>query len=302
MSDPTVDVTPALDVLVVDVITGGPVGPAGPPGPPGESGLDGATGPAGPEGPAGATGGTGPQGPAGAQGPAGNTGDPGPTGPQGPQGPAGTTGATGPAGAQGPAGPQGPAGSGGGGGLPWIPNLYYSSMGAPFTASFRAEGDTAQPFLSQVLTLNRVYASPIYVPGAYTITHLAMVVAGAVASATGRLGLYADAGGRPGALVASTAGGHNWTGAGFGEYPITPLAAAAGWYWVALVGQVAAPNVVVLSALATGLAALGTPNASATGMVAGFGVDGVTGALPDPWGTPATWYEQRAPAVFLRRS
>jgi hypothetical protein len=175
-------------------------------------------------------------------------------------------------------------------------------MGAAFSAAFRADGDSVEPFLNGQVTLNRVTASPIYIPGAYSITHLAMIVAGAVASATGRVGLYADAGGRPGALLRSTAGGHDWSGAGFGEYPITPLAAGPGWYWVALVGQVAAPNVALLAPLSTGLAMLGTPNGSATGMVAGFGVDGVTGALPDPWGTPATWYEPRTPAVWLRRA
>lgn len=109
MTDPTVDVTPALDVLVVDIITGGPVGPAGPPGPQGESGLDGATGPQGDPGQDGTDGTNGAQGPQGPQGPAGTAGATGPAGAQGPQGPAGTTGAT---------GPQGPAGSTGSTGAP----------------------------------------------------------------------------------------------------------------------------------------------------------------------------------------
>jgi hypothetical protein len=193
---------------------------------------------------------------------------------------------------------------GGAAGLPWIANLYYPSMGASFTGALRAEGETGpDPRMNRTLVLNRVYASPIYIPAAYSITHLAMVVGGAVGSATGRVGLYTDNGGRPGALVASTAGGHNWTGAGFGEYTVGPVAAGPGWYWVALVGQVAAPNVIVFSPLATGFAALGNPNPASVGvLVAGFGVDGVTGALPDPWGTPATWYETTTPAVWLRRA
>jgi hypothetical protein len=51
------------------------------------------------------------------------------------------------------------------------------------------------------------------------------------------------------------------------------------------------------------MAALGsTIPSSAGGLQAGYGVDGITGALPASWGTPATWYETRAPVVYLRRA
>jgi hypothetical protein len=180
------------------------------------------------------------------------------------------------------------AGGGGSAAMGWIAGLYYPSIGtAPTTG---------------LLTLNRAVASPIYIPGAYSINALAMAVTGAVASASGRVGLYADNGGRPGTLVATTAGGHNWTGAGFGEYSITPVALGPGWYWVVLVGQVAAPNVMLFSQVSASFAAVGTPNGSSISMPLGFGLDGVTGAFPDPWGTPSVWYETRAPAVFLRRA
>jgi len=127
--DVVVDVTPALDVLIVDVLTGGPPGPAGPQGPAGADST--VPGPPGP---------TGPQGDPGAQGPAGTNGAQGPQGVPGPQGPAGTNGAQGPKGdpgaqgaqgvqgPQGATGPQGPAGTGGG------------SIGFPYTA----RGDVAQ--------------------------------------------------------------------------------------------------------------------------------------------------------------
>jgi hypothetical protein len=179
-------------------------------------------------------------------------------------------------------------GGGGASAMGWIAGLYYPSLGvAPSTA---------------VLTLNRAVASPIYIPGAYSINALAMVVAGGVASASGRVGLYADNGGRPGALVATTAGGHDWSGAGFGEYSITPVALGPGWFWVVLVGQVAAPNVMVFTQSSTSWAAVGTPNGSSISMPLGFGLDSITGAFPNPWGTPSVWYETRAPAVWLRRA
>jgi len=179
-------------------------------------------------------------------------------------------------------------GGGGASAMGWIAGLYYPSLGvAPTTA---------------VLTLNRAVASPIYIPGAYSINALAMVVAGGVASASGRVGLYADNGGRPGALVATTAGGHDWSGAGFGEYSITPVALGPGWFWVVLVGQVAAPNVMVFTQSSTSWAAVGTPNGSSISMPLGFGLDSVTSTFPNPWGTPSVWYETRAPAVWLRRA
>ena len=129
--------------------------------------------------------------------------------------------------------------------------------------------------------LNRAYAVPIYIPAAYGIDGIGMVVMGTVASASGRLGIYSDAGGRPGALLYQSAGGHNWAGAGFGNYAVSPtLSIGPGWYWVVLVGQVAAPNVLTYGAV-SGLASLGSTVPSSTGgLQAGYGVDGISGALP----------------------
>jgi hypothetical protein len=284
----------------------GPPGPQGDPGPKGDSGAAGAQGPAGPEGPA---------------------------GPQGIPGTGGVTDATylvttahaglsaevvvgatpggelggtwasptvdathagsahlalGSTGSTAAAGNHTHAGGGGSSAMGWIAGLYYSTIGvAPST---------------MVLTLNRAYATPIYIPGAYSIDALAMVVAGAVGSASGRVGLYTDNGGRPGTLVATTVGGHNWSGAGFGEYSITPVALGPGWYWAVLVGQTAAPNVTVFTQVAASFAAVGTPSGSSISMPLGFGLDGVSGAFPPTWGTPAVWYETRTPAVFVRRA
>ena len=98
--------------------------------------------------------------------------------------------------------------AGGSAGLPWIAALWYP-----------AQGVTA---LGQVVVVNRAYAVPIYIPAAYTIDGIGMVVTGAVASATGRLGIYSDATGRPGTLLYQSAGGHNWAGAGFGSYAVSP--------------------------------------------------------------------------------
>ena len=182
------------------------------------------------------------------------------------------------------------AGGGGATALPWIVGQYYSIVGSG-------------PGVGTVLVLNRLYAMPIYIPAAYSIDAIAMVVMGAVTSASGRVGLYSDNGGRPGTLLVSSVGGHNWAGAGQGTYTIGPLALGPGWYWAALVGQTAAPNVLTYGASNSGLASIGNFNASTNpSPVAAVAVDSITGALPGSWGTPSVWYMTQAPAVFLRRA
>jgi hypothetical protein len=329
-------------IKYVEVFSGTP-GPAGPEGPPGDTGPAGAPGPAGPpgldglDGAPGAAGATGPPGPKGDPGTPGTAGAQGPQGIQGPQGPAGTNaavdatylvttahaglsaeivvGATpggelggswaaptvdathagsahlalGSTGSTAAPGDHTHAGGGGASGLPWIAALWYPSQGTNALAG--------------VVVVNRAYAVPIYIPGAYSIDGIGMIVMGAVTNATGRLGIYSDNGGRPGALLYQTAGGHNWAGAGFGNYAVSPTQALGpGWYWVVLVGQVAAPNVLTYSGLNSVTALGSTVPASTGGLQAGYGVDGITGALPGSWGTPATWYETRVPAVYLRRA
>jgi hypothetical protein len=193
----------------------GPAGPTGPQGPRGE------TGPAGPQGPAGASGAQGPAGPkgeTGAQGERGESGAQGPAGPTGPQGPQGATGLPGPQGPTGPAGLQGPAGAGGA----------IGAIGPMRAGWFLFSGNRGGSNAS--VAAGRLLLSP------FAVTLSVSGRPGLICtypSGTVRAAIYADAGGRPGALHWQGAEALSVSTAGY-HFHTNPATLAPGLWWVGL--------------------------------------------------------------------
>lgn len=298
------------EVLIIASGNLGPEGPTGPEGDPGPTGPTGAAGPTGPTGPTGPQGTQGPQGTKGdpgiqgTQGPTGSTGakgDPGSTGPTGPQGSTGATGtqgpkgdpgSTGPAGADstvpGPTGPQGPQGLVGPSGPP-LPlrkdgaaALYYAAI------SFTALAYTAHP-------LNQLQAVPIYISEDTTLDRLAILSTSVTGGATARLGIYADAGGKPGALIREVSGAINASNiTGYLFRPTQLL--TPGWYWIAVVVQAQAATLQNVSGGARyayervpgGVG--GDLYGAGTGRA--YSQANITGSLPNPWGASLTLITQ----------
>jgi len=114
--------------------------------------------------------------------------------------------------------------------------------------------------------------SPLEVADDATLTHLAVIAKSDGVHVV--LGLYADAGGGPGALVAATA--PTPVAVGRMEIPVTPTPLAAGTYWI--------------MGLYDGDAAVGADDSDPTAMV--VYAPAVFGPLPDPFPAAAAYSGQ----------
>lgn len=239
----------------------------------------------------------------------------------GPQGPAGATGATGPAGATGATGAAGSNGAisqlqdeganltvrptinfvgagvtatddatnsrtvvtipGGGGG-----GAAVGSWQTPIVISGRYTANGTGGATGQGYTAGRMYYVP-YRPGvSFTVTEMGIEVTTGVASATARIGIYADSGGQPGALLveATAATQLDCSTTGYKASPAISQALIAGTqYWLGYVAQGANPTVRLCSSVALDL----TFNFISTTSATNFGFNAyeyyqntVTGALP----------------------
>ena len=125
-------------------------------------------------------------------------------------------------------------GAGGGGvpALPWVLDQgWHYSAPTPMVVKSPADG----PVIDQ---LNAV---PLYVPVACHVQRMGVTTVQALAGALGRFGLYADGGGRPGALIYDSAQ-VDVSALGYVQTPwLSPgPAIGPGWVWVAYVAQGAA--------------------------------------------------------------
>lgn len=233
----------------------GTVGPKGDKGDKGDTGATGATGPEGPIGPTGATGATGAAGA---------------TGATGARGPTGANGAQGSTGAQGATGIPGPVGATG-------------SPGSAVAITPRATMYAVPPANSVanfVPILNRLYAFPVVLDRNATVLSLAAMVTASAAASNLRMGLYQDDGnGWPGALVVDP-GVIASTTTGIKNKAVNHALVAGTRYWLVMVAQGGTPTV-------TGHTPINNIPWSAFNIIPyGLFKDGVSGALPTPFGTP----------------
>jgi len=148
------------------------------------------------------------------------------------------------------------------------------------------------------ITLNTLYAVPFYVGAAQAFDGIAVASLG-VASAFTRLGIYQDGGGKPGALVVD-AGQVDCATAG--EKVASISVTLRGLVWVAAVGQGVAPSVTRMTTV------LYVPQVGSTSIYSvgpggiAYSQTGITGGLPDPWGSTYTPVGASAtvPQIVLR--
>lgn len=159
--------------------------------------------------------------------------------------------------------------------------FYYSSL-------FIGGGNTAA-------VRNTLYATPFYVATPTTFVSIGVVTTG-TASALVDLGIYADAGGVPGALVLD-AGTVSTATSGFKTITISKKL-TPGWYWLACAMQGAAGSLFSAMANTGNVNTMPCTAPFSTGAISGYAQTGVSGALPSPWG--ATYNDTlRCPVVFI---
>ncbi len=148
-------------------------------------------------------------------------------------------------------------------------------------------------------TLNRLTAVPFLVGKTTTFDRIAVEVTAFIASGLQRLGIYGDNGsGSPGSLVLDAGTVSTDTPNGAKEITISQ-SLTPGVYWLANVPQTAsatcrAHNPIVTPVLVGALSAPGNAHSS------GYYVDSVSGALPNPFGTPAAALTASGVRVYVR--
>lgn len=124
---------------------------------------------------------------------------------------------------------------------------------------------------------------PFWVPRRTTFERHGVNCTG-VASSGFRPGVYRDSSGLPGALV-SDGGVLATTSTGFVEATIS-ITLDRGWYWVGGAGQTANPTLQAISGNGNIVGRQLPGNGAAPAPSGCYYKTGVTGALPDPYGTP----------------
>lgn len=149
------------------------------------------------------------------------------------------------------------------------------NSGAWFTGAWTIPGGNG------ALVVNTLYAMPFLVGPSTAFDRIGCVATASVASSVVRLGVYLDAGGKPGALDADF-GTVNTSG--FGTKTLTIAKTYSGLVWVAAVAQGAAAQTTRLGMLSVPFIG-NTDDLYASGATAvAYSLTGVSGALPGSWG------------------
>lgn len=179
-------------------------------------------------------------------------------------------------------------------------------LAIPFRGLIPAVGESFSSMMGQAsgfnsAALNEMWAVPIWVPIAMTVDRIQISVTAAQASATPRLGIYANTAGtdKPGSLIVD---GGTVSAASTGAKEVTVSASVpAGLNFVAIAFQGSITSLGLTNAEGYSFR-IPTPSGgnAADATQLSFKVTGVSGALPGTFGTPST--APNAPAVGLRRS
>lgn len=149
-------------------------------------------------------------------------------------------------------------------------------------------------------TLNKMYAVPFHVGVSQAFDRIAVANVTGVATAVLRVGLYQDSSGVPGALIVDAGTIDLSTGTGIKEVTINQT--LSGKVWLACVPQTALPSAILrLGHIMIPEVGTASPYSAFGGMARS--ITGITGALPDPFGTssPETTANTFA-AVSMRKT
>lgn len=135
-------------------------------------------------------------------------------------------------------------------------------------------------------TLNKLYAVPFHVGDSQSFDRIAVANVTGVATAVLRVGIYADSNGVPGALIVDAGTIDLSTGTGIKAVTISQT--LSGKVWVACVPQVALPTAILrLGHIMLPEVGTASPYSAFGGMA--VSQTGITGTLPDPWGSTYNW-------------
>lgn len=182
-----------------------------------------------------------------------------------------------------------------------VPQLPHRTGGTLFVHS--ATGNAAG---SNLLTVNLVYAIPMFIPADADYSSCGVIRTASIASGKERLGVYSDGGGVPDALL------FDWgftipatTTGQIGFKQITPGSVSSlngGWVWLACCPQGAVNTLFSTVGTATGApVVLGTNHPSATGMTMGYSGPSTSSQLPASWGSTFTECST-VPLVYIARA
>lgn len=154
--------------------------------------------------------------------------------------------------------------------------------GSVFTTGYSYGPQTGTPS-SSAATAGQLHAYPLIINRAsQAFDRIGINVNTGATGSTVRLGIYADSGGLPGALLVD-AGTVDTATAGDKVLTIAQTL-SRGRYWVAAVAQGGAPTLGTVTGVSP---YVGKPTVSGSGHTAAYHVTGVTGALPGSFGAPA---------------
>ncbi|UJQ86076.1 hypothetical protein ZANY_6 [Gordonia phage Zany] len=171
-------------------------------------------------------------------------------------------------------------------------------------ASGRYYGIPLIPFAAANPNLNRLRLVPWIVPETGLYDRIASRVTTAAAGATLRWGMYREVGGLPVTQVFDTGAVGDASTVGLKEATISQILQGGERMWLGLAAQGADGAAIVLSSGSTSAPDVGVTAAdivaTGNGIAAGYYVDGVTGALPNPLSTYNV--TTGAPGIWLRKA
>lgn len=179
-------------------------------------------------------------------------------------------------------------------GLKWA---VASSVGVyPRSTGYVPAGMTGTVRSSKAATLNTMFLTPVYLLIGATLTSIAFEVSGNVATALARLGIYGSSAsmlptGSPLADYGTTTADTAVTKTVAVSTVLTP-----GLYWIAIVGQTAAPTLRFSAGQSPWVASATFPAGSGVGWNNAYSQTGVTGALP----SIGTIADSDAPLIGLK--
>jgi len=191
-------------------------------------------------------------------------------------------------------------GGGGGGGVPALPWVLDQGWlySAPTPAVVKSPPDGP--------TIDQLNAVPLYVPVACHVQRMGATTVQSLAGALGRFGLYADGGGRPGALIYGS-DQVDMAATGFMQTPwLSPgPAIGPGWIWVAYVAQGTASPAMHLqggeiSPASEGWISILPTSNTAFDVVSNYFTNLAPNApLPNPWGAALSPSAMGMPHVLI---
>lgn len=166
----------------------------------------------------------------------------------------------------------------------------------PRSTGYSPAGMTGTVRSSKASTLNTMFLSPVYLLIGATLTSIAFEVSGNVATALARLGIYGSSAsmlptGSPIADYGTTTADTTVT-----KTVAVSTALAPGLYWMAIVGQTAAPTLRFSAGQSPWVASATFPAGSGVGWNNAFAQTGVSGALP----SIGTIVDSDAPLIGLK--